>query len=204
MKDNIKYYFINHIREYIIVSIIFLIGVIIGILTINNSNNHQKEEITNYIQETIESIKNSDRIDNNKLFFTKLKSNTLFIILCGILGSTLIGMPILYLIIAYKGFSLGYTISSVMATLEVKKGIIFVLSSLLIHNILFIIAIFLVTVSGINLCKYIINNKKREQIKFEIIKHIVFLLISLIIGILAALSESYISYNLIDLLKKYL
>ena len=123
MKENIKNYFLSHFREYFIISIIFLIGLIVGVMTINNSNNNQKEKIINYIDKSVVSLKEGSKIDSNKLFLEKLKENVVFILLCGILGSTVIGVPILYFLVAYRGFSLGYTISAVMATLKFRKGI---------------------------------------------------------------------------------
>ena len=204
MKENIKNYFLSHFREYFIISIIFLIGLIVGVMTINNSNNNQKEKIISYIDKSVVSLKEGSKIDSNKLFLEKLKENVVFILLCGILGSTVIGVPILYFLVAYRGFSLGYTISAVMATLKFRKGITFVLSSLVVQNIFFIASIFLITASGMNFCKYVISNKKRGEIKFEIIKYVIFLAISILLAVIAASMESYVSGNLINIFKKYL
>ncbi|MBR3133631.1 MAG: stage II sporulation protein M [Clostridia bacterium] len=203
MKENLRYYFKNNIKEYIIISIIFLIGIIIGVMVINNSGEEQSEEVRGYVESIIKNVKEEDNIDSNEVFLKKVKSNLSFILLCGVLGSTIIGIPVLLILIGYKGFSLGYTISSIMASSsEINKGIWFSICSLLLQNIFFILAIFIIGVSGINLCKYIISRDKRENIKFEIIKYIFFLLIASCLVIIASLAEGYISVNLIKIFKK--
>lgn len=91
-----------------------------------------------------------------------------------------------------------------MGTLSFKNGLIFTLSSLLIQNILYILAIFIITVSGNKFCKYIIKNRKDGNFKFELIKYIFFTIMSILIIILATFIESYVSTNLIMFFKKYL
>ena len=202
MNENIRYYFRNNLKEYIIIGIIFVIGVITGVMTINNSNANEKNRIIDYINSIIENVKQEEDLDNNKIFIKKIKSNSLFILLCGVIGSTIIGLPILVFLVGYKGFSLGYTISAIMATTETKNGILFSLCSLLLHNITFIFAIFIISVTGLNFCKCIVNNRDREQIKFEISKYLFFMIVSIMIAILSSFIESYISLSLLKFFKK--
>ena len=120
------------------------------------------------------------------------------------MSSTVIGIPIVYGEIGYKGFCLGYTISSVVATLGTGKGILFVITSMLLHNIIFIPCLLLLAVSGINLYKSIIKDRRKENIKIEIIRHTVFSLIILAVMLFASLIETYISSNLLISIAKYL
>ena len=94
-----------------------------------------------------------------------------------IAASTIIGIPIVYGTIVYRGFILGYTISSVIMTLGIKNGTLFSMSSLLLHNILFIPVLFAISVSGMNLYQSIVKNKKRENVKLEFIRHTIFCII---------------------------
>ena len=50
----------------------------------------------------------------------------------------------IYFSIIYKGFTIGYTISAMIAVLSVKKGITIALISLLLQNIIFLPAFFLI------------------------------------------------------------
>ena len=175
-----------------------------GIIIVNNSNEVQKTELNNYITGFITELKNGSKLDYFKLLQTSFFNNFLTVIILWFMSSTVIGIPLVYGEIGYKGFCLGYTISSVVAALGTGKGILFVVTSMLLHNIIFIPSILLLSVSGINLYKSIIKDRRKENIKIEIIRHTIFSLIILVILLLASLIETYVSSNLLISIIKYL
>ena len=121
LKDILITHVKNNLREYSIVLLLFLIGLIFGIIFINNSSQNQVEDITTYLNEFVSSLKANAQIDKGVLLKDCLISNFLLVIALWFVGSTVIGIPIVYGIIIYRGFCLGYTISSVIATLGMGK-----------------------------------------------------------------------------------
>lgn len=123
--SRIKEIFVKHIqnnaRQYAIILLLFLIGLIFGIIFVNNSSQTQIEEVTTYINEFVNSIKSNMQIDKGNLLKNSLISNFILAISLWFIGSTVIGIPIVYGIIVYRGFCLGYTISTIMATLGLGK-----------------------------------------------------------------------------------
>lgn len=111
----------NNIREYCIVLVLFLIGLIFGIIFVNNASETQIEEITSYLDEFVNSLKTNAQIDKGTLLKDCLISNFLLALALWFVGSTVIGIPIVYGIVIYRGFCLGYTISSIVATLGIGK-----------------------------------------------------------------------------------
>ena len=194
----------KNIKIYTILVIIFMLGLIIGIIVVNNAQNAQKAEINDYINTFINDLKNGAKIDYFKLLKTSFGNNFFTVLILWFMSSTVIGIPIVYGEIGYKGFCLGYTISSVVATLGTGKGILFVITSMLLHNIIFIPCLLLLAVSGINLYKSIIRDRRKENIKIEIIRHTIFSLIILAVLLIASLIETYISSNLLISIVKYL
>ena len=83
------------------------------------------------------------------------------------------------------------------------KGLIFVLILILLQNLIFIPAILALGVSGFKLYKSIIKDKRKENIKLEMIRHTIFSIVMLIILIIASLIESFISTNIIKIFIKY-
>ena len=108
-------------KEYSITLLLFLIGLIFGIIFVNNASEMQIEDITTYLNEFVNSLKTNAQIDKMVLLKNCLLSNFLLVVALWFVGSTVIGIPIVYGIIAYRGFCLGYTISSVVATLGMGK-----------------------------------------------------------------------------------
>ena len=203
-KKVIQEHITRNIKIYTILIIIFLLGLIIGIIVVNNSGDSQKAEINEYINTFINDLKNGAKLDYFKLLKTSFGNNFFTVLILWFMSSTVIGIPIVYGEIGYKGFCLGYTISSVVATLGTGKGILFVITSMLLHNIIFIPCLLLLAVSGINLYKSIIKDRRKENIKIEIIRHTVFSLIILAVMLFASLIETYISSNLLISIAKYL
>lgn len=194
----------NNLKEYLIVILIFLIGVIFGVIFINRANEVQVEEISTYINDFINQLKNNIQINKVDLLRTSLVSNLLLTILLWFVGSTVIGIPIVYGIIAYRGFCIGYTIASSIATLGSGSGIMFVLTSVLLQNILFIPCILALAVSGIKLYKSIVKDRRKENIKVEIVRHTIFCAFILIFLEISACIEAYVSTSLLQICAKYM
>ena len=207
-KSKLAKIIISHINQnqknYLIAGLLFITGLVIGILFINHLSGDQYTEITNYITSTSNQIKTTQNLNYTELLKTSIISNLILVIIVWIAASTIIGIPIVYGTIVYRGFILGYTISSVIMTLGIKNGTLFSMSSLLLHNILFIPVLFAISVSGMNLYQSIVKNKKRENVKLEFIRHTIFCIIMFIFLIISSLIEIYISTNLAKLVLNYI
>lgn len=203
IKQKILSYIEENIRSYIILLIIFFIGITLGVIFINNSNQDQVTQITTYINDFINSLKDSYQISTNTLLLNSIISNVSIAILLWFLGSTVIGVPIIYLVICYKGYSIGFTISAIIATIGTGKGILFIFGSMLLQNIIFIPCILTLATSGIKLYKLIMEDRRRENIKLQILKHTIFSVFMLAILIISSFVETFVSGNLITALIKY-
>ena len=206
--SNIKIIILEHInnnlKDYILLVLFFLTGIIFGVIFINNSDNSGKEQIINYINEIIILLKGEYQINSSSLLKSSILENLKFTIILWFAGSTVIGMPFIYGVICYRGFCIGYTASSVIGVLGIKKGIIFLITSMLIQNIIFIPCMLALGVSGLKLYRSIIKNKRKENIKLEIYRHTVFSAIMLIGLIISSIAETYISSNLFTYIINYL
>lgn len=121
IKEIILSHIENNIKEYLIVTIIFLIGIVIGVIFINNTSDNQVSEITNYISSFTQDIKASKDINNLLLLKDSIKKNIVLSVFLWFMGSTVIGISIVYLTICFRGFCLGYTISSIILSLGIRK-----------------------------------------------------------------------------------
>ena len=115
----------------------------------------------------------------------------------------LYGLPIVFGIVLYRGFALGYTISTFVSTIGFSKGLLFILISILLQNMIFIPVILALGVSGFKLYKSIIKDKRKENIKLEMIRHTMFCSIMLLLLIVSSFIESFISTNILKIFIKY-
>lgn len=194
---------LQNIKAYTVVSIIMLIGIILGVILVNNMSVEQTENIQTYLQTFMNSLKEGKIVNSSELLKNSLTSNLILVLIIWFVGSTVVGIPIVLGIVAFKGFSLGYTISIATKTWGIGKGILFFITSMLMQNLISIPCIIALAVSGIKLYKSIIKDKRRENVKFEIIRHTIFSLIMLIILVFSSVIETYLSTNLLVLCRAY-
>ena len=203
LKKIIKNHVIQNYREYGIISILFVIGIFLGVLFINTAKEAQTAEIHTYLTQFIEKIKNTENIENWEILKSSLWDDLVLTITIWFFGTTVIGIPVVFGIIVYKGFCLGYTISACISMMGFSKGIVFVLITLVVQNIIFIPALIALAVSGFKLYKSIIKDRRKENIKLEIIRHTIFSAIMLIVLCVASVLEITISTNLLKICIDY-
>ena len=203
IKNTIKEHILNNKKEYIIVTLLFIIGIFLGVLFVNNLGDNEKTQVQDYLNNFIEKMKQIEKLDNFSLLKTSVIQNILLAIIIWFFGTTVIGIPAVFGIIMYRGFCFGYTISICVTIMGISKGLIFVLINLLLPSLLLIPATLAIGVSGFKLYKSIVKNKAKENIKLEIIRHTIFSLVMCLIMILASVVEIFISTNILKLVVKY-
>lgn len=197
----IKQDIIDNIKFYVIVTAIFLVGIFLGVIFINQTDS--KEEIKTYINTYIDETKGLQNGDYIKELKNDIKKNSGLVLLLWFSGTTIIGIPIVLGIILWRGFCLGYTISACVYVLGKIKGLIFLLITIFLQNIIFIPGLMILGVSSIKLYKSIIKDRRRENIKLSILKHSIISIIILVAFVISSIIKIEISYKMIVNLIKY-
>ncbi len=207
-KSGIKEIIITHIennlKTYLILTIIFFIGLILGVMFVNNMSQQEKKNASEYIKSFNNKINSEEyEVSNLSILKASIKSNFLSFTFLWLLGCMIIGTPIIYGFIGYRGFALGYTVSAVVGSLGFWNGLLFVLGVLFLQNLIYIPSYFAEALSGIKLHKKIMQERKKEDIKINMIKHTIFSLLILIFIFIGTIIESYVSGGIMQqLLKK--
>lgn len=194
----------NNLREYIIASVIFVLGIMIGIYFVNNLDTEHITQITDYIKNSVNSIKEGNIPNNFEVLKESIKNNILLVTLLWLMGSTVIGLLLVYLIVCFKGFSIGYTISSIVYVLGKGKGTILLATTMLLKSVIAIPCIISLAVSGMRLYKSIMQDRRKENIKIEIARHTLFSVFILFLLICSSFIESYISKSILIHFIKYI
>ena len=203
MRKAIEKHIKENIKEYFILALIFIIGLFIGTMVLNNSNENQSTQIAEYLNNFNQNLQQGRSINYLSMLFEILKKDIKLVLLMTFLSVSVIGIPALYFIVGYKGFNIGYTIAAITATFGFGKGLLFSTSLMLLNKIIEIPAILFLAISGIKMYKTIIKNRSKENIKGAITRFAINILISLILFGISALAETYLSSNLFLIFVKY-
>lgn len=202
-KGTIKQHIANNAKEYFLVAMLFVIGIFLGVLFVNNMQEVQKSDLQAYFGNFIEKMKTIESLDTKTLMQNSISKNIVTAVIIWFFGTTVIGIPVVFGIVAYRGFCLGYTISSIVSIMGMGKGVSFIILTIVLQNLLFIPAILALAVSGFKLYKSIVKDIRKENIKLEMLRHTVFSLLMLIVLIAASLIEVLVSTNLLKNFIKY-
>ncbi len=197
----IKQEILNNIKSYVIVTIIFIIGIFLGVLFINQTES--KDNILQYINTYIDEMKTIQNVDFLGGLKTDIHNNILLVLLLWFAGTTIIGIPIVFGTILTRGFCLGYTISACVLTLGKWKGFMFILLTIFLQNAIFIPSLLVLGVSSVKLYKSIIKDRRKENIKLSIFKHSIISLFILFALIISSIIKIEVSYRVTLIFSKY-
>lgn len=192
--ENSVYRFIkNDAIIYAIIMTLFIIGVFSGSFYFRMKNDESKNDTSNYIEESLSRIK---EVDSKEKLNKSLLKNIGIALLFWVLGASVIAIPLLFAYIVYKGFALGYTISSLLLTYGLIKGNIVSFTSLFLHNLFSFFAILIAMTSSIKLLMNLVLKKK--DIKIELVRHTLICLFSLVFLVFSSICEIMTKGPLLD------
>mgnify|MGYP001158988786 CR=1 FL=1 len=104
----------NHFREYssiyLFVIVLFLMGVIFGAVIVNSLSFTQKEDLFYYLSQFFGQAADGEFNAPKDLFIQSFFHNSKFIGLIWILGISIIGLPIILIMLFIKGVTVGFTV----------------------------------------------------------------------------------------------
>lgn len=181
------------------VLLFFLVGIVLGSYTVYYMSDFNRVEITTYFNNFLEFL-GGNSVAYTSILVDSIKSILPMVVIIVLLGYTAVGTPIILMMDLAKGYVIGFTFSLIVSMLG-SKGIMLVLSGLMLQNLIFIPIIMLISVLAI---RHSVTKLKmgvsRDRVKLDVSRAYLNFqgLLSLII-ISAILIETYISPNLIRL-----
>ena len=200
MKRTIQEHLEKYGKSYLLLFIFIVIGVIIGILGLNNSSQSSKEQIISYLNNKVVGIEKGN-ISYLILLKNSIWKKIQFFIFLVFLCLSILGKYGAISLVIFKGLTIGYSVASSIMTFGVGKGILMSLSLTLLTEIMLIPTIFYTIITSLQMfndCSYQNYESKRQLI----LKYIVKLVCIIIIIFLISLIETFINVNIFLLFRK--
>lgn len=189
-------------KKYVLFSLILVIlGVITGSLFIVILNSTDKNLVMEYISAFIDNINNSS-INNLDLLKNAIISNYIVIFILLIIGFTSFLFPINVLVLFYKSFIIGFSLSSFILTHGLKGSLLsifYILPHLIINILIFCLLTAFTLKISISMIKCIIKRKDVNMRQY-FNKYLSIIIISIIIITLTSLYEAYMAPYLLKLI----
>lgn len=182
---------------YVSLIIALLISFIFGMFFITILSNTDKVTLKEYITNFFTSIKQGKIIS----LYKTLINNNLGILITAILAFSVVLFPLVIVIIFYKGFTLAFTITSLIYTFKIKGiilAIVYVFPSLIFNLVFYFIMCYYSFKLSLILFNKVINKDATNINKF-LKKYLVIILICIVFVSLFSLYDTYLLPSLIKL-----
>jgi stage II sporulation protein M len=130
-------YFREHSSIFLFIVVLFLMGVIFGAIVVNSMSITQKEDLFYYLSQFFGQVSDGTVTDDNDLFLQSFLHNSKFIGLMWILGISIIGLPIILILLFLKGMVVGFTVGFLVSQMG-WKGFLLAFASILPQNLIII------------------------------------------------------------------
>ncbi|WP_066371671.1 stage II sporulation protein M [Neobacillus fumarioli] len=193
----------SYIREYssifLFVVVLFLMGVIFGAIVVNSMGYSQKEDLYYYLSQFFGQVSEGKIADHNDLFMQSLLHNSKFIGLIWVLGISVVGLPVILILLFVKGMVVGFTVGFLVSQMG-WKGFALAAASILPQNLInipiFIVMAGLSVIFSLRMIKKQFVKKYAEPIMPFFKGYILALIAAVIFISLASGIEAYLSPSL--------
>ncbi len=182
----------------------YIIGIILGSFAVNDLDLQQKDDMTKYLNGFLKLL-NSNEVNSMSLFKMSFIDSFKIILVFWILGFTVIGIPVYFIIIGMRGFTTGFSSGVIMGVLGVK-GILISTICFLPKEIIVIPCIIALAVNGIKFSRAIFRswikktNKDENVIAQKIGPYSLLTIFFSVLLFLATLFDAYISSGTLNIL----
>lgn len=198
IKNQIANHFKAHATIYVFMIILFLTGVIFGAVIVNSMNFNQKQDIFFYLERYISQIIAGEQIGNQAILINSFLYHMKYLLLLFLLGLTVIGLPLVWILIFIKGLVVGFSVGFIVNQFGVK-GLLLASLSIAPQNLLiipiYIIAGSLSMIFSLILIGILFNQKVSQPIIQFFRKYVVMFSLLLLFSFFAALLEAFIAHE---------
>ncbi|MFA1821614.1 stage II sporulation protein M [Virgibacillus oceani] len=199
----------NHIKEhstiYIFMTILFLTGIIFGAILVNSMNFVQKQDLFFYLEQFFGQITDNQTMESHAILKDSFLFHIKYLVLIFVLGLSVIGLPFVWILLFIKGLVVGFSVGFLVNQLGFN-GLLIAAVSIAPQNILiipiYITAGSLSMVFSLKLLQKLFSQKVSQPVFQHFSKYIIIFLFLLVFSFVAALLESYLANEAMELMIK--
>ncbi|NLK52084.1 MAG: stage II sporulation protein M [Syntrophomonadaceae bacterium] len=153
----VKGFLQEHFRLLGLVLLFFLLGAILGGLSGNHLPLEQQQELKSFIDQNCQALIN-EPFDRTRILGQTLTENVCLAFSLWFLGLTVIGLPLVIVIIFIRGFILGFTVGFLVQQKSLQ-GTALILLGILPHSLIYVPALIVGGVLAISFTLFLIQGR---------------------------------------------
>lgn len=198
--QTIQTYAREHQSLYWFTIVLFTMGIIFGAVLVNSLPLSQKQELYGFLQYFFNSLSQQGIPETSTHFQQSFGYYAKTVAIMWVLGLSIIGLPMILLMLFLKGVVVGFTVGFLVNQLQ-WQGVTFAMMGILPQNLLVVPALFIIGVSGISFSLRLIKTRlvsKRDDIMPHFIGYTMLVMCMLGVLTMAALFETFVSPRLMQ------
>lgn len=187
-QSDVASYFRENSSIFLFIVILFLMGVIFGAIVVNSMSITQKEDLFYYLSQFFGQVSDGKVSEDNELFLQSFFHNSKFIGLMWVLGISIIGLPVILILLFIKGMVVGFTVGFLVSQMG-WNGFMLAFVSILPQNLIIIPVFIMMAAFSVIFSLRMVKKqfmKKYAQPIMPFFKRYIFALIAAVIFISAA------------------
>ncbi|MFA9556059.1 stage II sporulation protein M [Evansella sp. AB-rgal1] len=189
----------DHVEEhrsiYMFTTVLLIMGVIFGAIIVNSLSFSQKNDLYAYLSLFFGQVEQGEFASSSAMFSQSLSHYSKYIGIMWLLGLSVIGLPIIFILLFIKGLVVGFTVGFLVNQMGFD-GFLLAFSSILPQNIIlipiFIIITTVATAFSIKIWRQI-TRRGYEPIAQYFLSYAIFLVFVSVFVVIVSAYEAYVS-----------
>ncbi|KAA0560944.1 stage II sporulation protein M [Rossellomorea aquimaris] len=193
-----------HSSIYLFIITLFLMGIIFGAIVVNSLSFAQKEDLYFYLSKFFSEMEDGSMTSAEELFRQSFLHNVKYLGLMWLLGISIIGLPLIFVLLFMKGVVVGFSVGFLVNQMG-WSGFLLSFVSVLPQNIIIIPAFIFIGAISASFSLTLIRKifmRQNSSMQFQMIpflsRYVIFLVVAIGIVTIAASIEAYLSPNLME------
>lgn len=189
----------HHMEEnlslYVFTTVLFIMGVVFGSLIVGALTVEQRQDLLGYLQHFFNGLNQGDIASPAVALKHTAAHHLKYVGLMWILGLSIIGAPLVFVLIFLKGLVIGFTVGFFVRELS-WQGLGFIFLSIFPQNVIVVPAMIIVSVASISFSLLLLRNRfiqRRGTIYPQFMSYSFLVLLMACLLMLASVFEAYIS-----------
>ncbi|MEK4564733.1 stage II sporulation protein M [Alkalihalobacillus sp. FSL R5-0424] len=205
-KRTIQEVILTHVEEnrtiYLFTTVLFLIGIVFGAIIVNSLHLNQKNDLYMYLNQFFVQVQDGNIAGSKEIFSQSYIHYGKYFALMWILGLSLIGLPVILILLFLKGVVVGFTVGFLVNQMGFQ-GFLLAAVSILPQNLLLVPAFIIVGTVSVSFCLKMIRQQFGKKVHQPVFPQFLrYSLLLLCVGgalSVAAALEAYVSPYLMKL-----